>query len=126
LGKCALVWLSTDFEEIAMNRLLLASGLLGTVLVGGAIVAVPAAATVNLECTGTSSSFICDLSASGSSGGFSNERWKRNGVAYSVGDNDDSVKFLCSGAVSVVIGVTYTDSTGTLYGESMEYYCQQP
>jgi hypothetical protein len=86
---------------------------------------VPAAATGNnLECTGDwrANYFICDLSASGSSWGFSNERWTRNGVAYSAGDDQASVKYLCSPS-GVGVGVTYTDSTGASYRESFYFFC---
>lgn len=110
-----------------MNRFLLAgAGLLASALVVGTLAAAaPAGASeYNLECAGPSTWPICDLSASGSSAGFSNERWSVNDVAYPNGDNRSSVKFYCPvGSVSIAIGVYYTDSTGYLYGETLDWYC---
>jgi len=111
-----------------MNRFLLTmAGLVaGLLVVGSGVIAQPAvAAGGNLECSGTPRSPICDLSASGSSSGFSNERWKVNSVAYSNGDDQESVKFFCPRGTSYLyIGVTYTDSSGTVQGESTAWSCE--
>lgn len=111
-----------------MNRFLLtaASLVAGAVVAGAGITAQPAAATGNnLECSGTTRFAICDLSANGSSSGFSNERWTLNSVAYPNGDDDWSVKFYCPrGTAYIAIGVSYTDSSGMSYGESTTWSCQ--
>ena len=102
-----------------------AAGLLSAALLAGSVAAAaPAAASgQHLECDGVSTWFICDLGANSTGEAFSNERWYRNGVAYSVGNDRWSVKFLCSGQSSVAIGVYYTDSSGVLWSESIDYVC---
>ena len=103
-----------------------AAGLLGAALLAGSIaVATPAAATgFHLECAGAAGVnwFICDLSANSTGSIISNERWTRNGVAFSVGDNRSSVKFLCNGTSSVAIGVYYAED-GVPVSETTDFAC---
>jgi hypothetical protein len=110
-----------------MNRFSLpAAGLVSAALLAGSVaVAAPAAATgSHLHCAGTptASWFICDLFGNSTGSTLSNQRWTRNGVAFSVGDNKSSVKFLCGGTAPVAIGVYYYED-GVPVSETTDWTC---
>jgi hypothetical protein len=85
-------------------------------------VATPATASgYHLECAG-GSWFICDLYANSTGATLTDQRWYRNGVAYTVGDNRSSVKFLCSGSTTVAIGVYYSEN-GVPFSETTTWDC---
>lgn len=100
-------------------------GLLGIALLAGSVAAAPPAAAFgsHLECAGATGVnwFMCDLSAN-PSGVISNQRWTRDGVAFTVGNNRSSVKFLCNGTSSVAIGVYYTED-GVINSETTDFTC---
>lgn len=99
-------------------------GLLSAALLAGTVATAPPAAALgsHLECVGTPTWFICDLNANSTGSTLTNQRWYRNGVAFSGGDNKSSVKFLCSGSPSVAIGVHYLED-GIPFSETTDYAC---
>jgi|GEM_PF-3635815 len=109
---------------------LTAASLLSVALLAGSVAAAtPATADdYNLECAGPSGTlsdpatwFICDLSASQQGSLFTNQRWTRDGVAFTVGNNRSSVKFTCNTQSTVAIGVTFTDTVGGYHAETTDW-----